>query len=91
MLPLPETLEETVGLLLRQAATLDRRTQAHAGVPDTDVPDHGVELALLARHAQSLRLLVGNPTGFDHLVDMLQETLALALLRLVARPALHEG
>ncbi len=91
MVPDPQTLKETVGLFLGQAAARDRRTQVRRRMPDADIPEHVVELAWLAGRAESLGFVVGQPTGIDHLVETPHEAIAALPGQLVLTAFVHRA
>ena len=89
MVAIPETLEQIVGLLLVHGAVRDCGVQPRPRVPEADVPDGFIEPAWRPGRTQSLGLLVGNPAGFDHLVESLQEALASSAIRLALEVIIH--
>jgi hypothetical protein len=76
VLAFPQAVEQTVGLLLGHGAVRYCGVQPRPSVPEADVPDCSIELARRPSRTQSLGLPVGNPAGFDHLVESLHEALA---------------
>ena len=89
MVAFPQALEQTVGLLLGHGAVRYCRVQPRPRVPEADVPDGFIELAWRPSRTQTLGLPVGDPTGFDHLVESLQEALASSAIRLALEVIIH--
>ena len=74
-----ETLQECGGFLWAYRPVLDGRVELLRRVPEADVADGLVEVLSVGGTAQTLGLLHRDPTGLEHLVESLEETIAIAV------------
>jgi AcrR family transcriptional regulator len=70
----PQRFESSVGLGPGHLSAFHRGDQLGGGVPDPDLPDHGVELAGISGGPETCRLFLGDSPRRHHSVEALDET-----------------
>jgi AcrR family transcriptional regulator len=69
------------GFLRRQTVVLDCLVDPLGRMPETDLADGLVDVLGVSRFADPRRLLLGDATGFEHLVESVKETVSVVIHR----------